>query len=46
MTTTEDRHFAADSTAAYADLLVDGAAGVKQDADGRYVRLTDHHERA
>ena len=42
----EDRHFAADSTAAYADLLVDGSAAVLHAADGRYVRLTDHHERA
>jgi uridine kinase len=36
----EDRHFAADSTAAHVDLLVDGAPQTEHDPDDRFVRLT------
>jgi hypothetical protein len=40
----EERHFAADATAAHADLIVDGAPRLSHDPDSQYVRLTGHRE--
>jgi uridine kinase len=37
---TEERHFAADSTAAHVDLVVDGAPQTEHDPDDWFVRLT------
>jgi uridine kinase len=40
----EDRHFAADDTAAHVDLIVDGAPRLPHDTADRYVRLVEGYE--